>query len=100
MTTIQFNDPIIANIIKQEGLENITNDVLEYIKNKFSKKTKSPLSAYLDQQIRSAKATNTQKADKLNNAIEELNSLVSDKNKSLSSNEVKENHFTSKANLT
>ena len=100
MTTIQFHDPVIATIIKQEGLENITNDVLEYIKNKFSPKVKTPLSAYLDQQIRNAKPTNSQKADKLKNAMEELNSLISDTNKSLSLNEARENHLTSKANLT
>jgi len=31
MTTIQMHDPIIAQIVRQEGLENITNEVMEYI---------------------------------------------------------------------
>jgi len=39
MTIIQFDDPIISKIIKQEGIENITNDVIEYIKNKFTSNT-------------------------------------------------------------
>ena len=35
MTAIKINDPVIEKIIKQEGMETITNEILTFIKGKF-----------------------------------------------------------------
>jgi predicted Zn-dependent protease len=56
------------------------------------------LSNSLDKQIRNAKSVNTQKADKLKKAMENLNNLVSSTTKNLTLEEAKEQYFISKNN--
>jgi hypothetical protein len=58
------------------------------------------ISSALDQQIRSAKSTNTAKAQKLKNAMEGLYSLLDSSKINLSANEAKEASIHSKANQT
>ncbi len=96
MITIQFDDPIVAKIIKQEGLESITQELKRYIKSKFTPTEKNILSDSLDKKIRMAKVTNRKKANKIQNAMESLNHLILDEDKKLSINEAKEKYFLSK----
>ncbi len=96
MITIQFDDPIVVKIIKQEGLESITQELKRYIKSKFTPTEKNILSDSLDKKIRMAKVTNRKKANKIQNAMESLNHLILDEDKKLSINEAKEKYFLSK----
>ena len=98
MITIQFDDPMITKIIQQEGIDNITKELKRYIKNRFSSTDKDLLSATLDKKIKMAKPNNREKADKVNQAMESLNHLISDEGKKLSINEGKERYFISKDN--
>lgn len=52
----------------------------------------------LDQLIRSAKSTNTAKAEKLKTAMEGLHGLLDPAKMNMSVNEAKEEYFNSKAN--
>ncbi len=56
------------------------------------------MSNKLDKQIRNAKSVNTQNADKLRKAMENLNNLVSSTTKNLTLEEAKEQYFISKNN--
>lgn len=98
MTTIKFNDPVIAKIVKQEGIDNITKEVMEYIKNKFAKKDKTIISPSIDQQIRALKVTNPKRANRLKKARKELNTLLDPNKKNLTLTEAKEQYFSSRAN--
>ena len=96
MMTIQFDDPIILQAIKENGLENIKEEFKRYIKNKFIIKDKKLLSDSLDKKIRMAKVTNREKSLKVQNAIESLGDLISNEDKKLSINEAKDRYFLSK----
>lgn len=96
MMTIQFDDPIITQAIKENGLENIKQEFKRYIKNRFIAKDKKLLSDSLDKKIRMAKVINREKSLKVQNAIESLGDLISNEDKKLSINEAKERYFLSK----
>ena len=96
MITIQFDDPMITKIIQEEGIESITQELKKYIKNKFMPSDKNLLSTSLDRKIRMAKSINRKKADEIQNAMESLNHLILEDDKSLSPNEVKERYFLAK----
>ncbi len=97
MTTIKFKDPIVAKIIEQEGVENITKEIVEYIKEKFSKKNETlELSPALDKELKALKSTNKKRAQKLKKTREELSSLLDPNKTALTLDKVKEQYFNSK----
>lgn len=58
------------------------------------------ISSTLDQQIRNSKSTNTAKAQKLKNAMEELHKLIDPEKAKLSISEAKEIYMNGKINLS
>jgi hypothetical protein len=75
---------------------NFKIEVAQESVNNFRKDNSIP--SDLDKLIRSAKATNTAKAQKLKNAMEGLHGLLDPSKMNLSINEAKEAYFNSKVN--
>ena len=98
MTTIHILDNDVESIKKYIALGrkkfNFTINI-EKDTNSTPKREYKPLSSSIDKKLRSLKATNIQRANKLNKARKELNSLL---NPNLTLEEAKEQYFNSKAN--
>ncbi len=99
MTTIQLNDPLIDQIARQKGIEFLTNDILLYLKTKFTTHNESLLLDSLDQKIKSSKSSNSARANRVKSAIEGLNSLIDNEDKKML-HQVYQDVLEGKANLT
>ena len=101
MTTIHILDNDVESIKKYIALGrkkfNFTINI-EKDTNSTPKREYKPLSSSIDKKIRSAVSVNTDKALKVKNAMETLNTLLAPNKKNLTLGEAKEQYFTSKAN--
>ena len=93
MATIKLNDPDIDLIIKDKGLELITQDVLEYIKLKFSSDKENKFNNNLDEKIKNSKTTNKKAGDDFLALIADIKSNLS---KSYTAKEAKQEYLNSK----
>jgi len=98
MTNIQILNTdfeIIEKFINYARKELKLDIKVENIKESKNREFKS-LSKLLDKKIRNSKSINTQKAEKLQKAMEELNSLLDPQKKQLSILEAKEKYYNNK----
>jgi len=93
MTTIKLNDPTIDLIVKDNGLDTITKEVLEYIKIKFSPNRKHKLYDDIDKKIKKSTTTNKKAGDDFLALTADIKSNLS---KSYTAEEAKQEYFNSK----
>jgi len=97
MTTIELNDPFIDQIAQQKGIEYLKNDILHYLKEKFTPKEEPLISAQLEAKIRALKPTNPQRAEKMRETMEGLRALMDPQKMRMSIGEAREAYFNDKA---
>jgi len=97
MTTIELNDPLIDQIAQQKGVEYLRDDILHYLKEKFTPKEKPLISAELEAKIRALKPTNPQRAQKLREARRGLHDLMDPNKLDMTLGEAREAYFSEKA---
>jgi len=97
MTTIELNDPFIDQIAQQKGIEYLKNDILHYLKEKFTPKEEPLISAQLEAKIRALKPTNPQRAEKMREARRGLHEFMDPNKINMTLGEAREAYFNDKA---
>ncbi len=92
MTTIKLNDPVVDHIVKDKGLEVITEYILQHIKNKFSPDKKYEFNN-LGEKIKNSKTTNKKIGDNFLALTENIKDNLS---KSYTAKEAKQEYLNNK----